>query len=371
MCVHQNRLVIGGADDATVVWFTKELSPTDSPGFNDTLTLTIESGGAVTGLASMNSNLFIFKKNDVYVVAGTMPDATGQSSSLSEPTRLPSGIGCTDQRSVLTTPVGIFFRSPRSIELLTPDLQIRPIGDKIKARLEAYPFVTSVSHNAATEEVYFVCQNQQVSRIVTGAGFTVLVYSYMSNTWYEWNMGNLGEGPASMTVIDNKPWLACANPLDDPSQAHVYRQGAGYVDALANAGANYTYQYIPVVWQTAPFALNQVQGFQRIKRLRLLARAFTMTGIPGVSMQLSTDGSASQTVTFTSAEAASVNGIQGFLQLEAHVANQKGQLLSMYTQTTPPTSVTQNITGVRFSNLALVVGLKAGLNKRITEQAKH
>jgi hypothetical protein len=371
MCVHQNRLVIGGADDATVVWFTKELSPTDSPGFNDTLTLTIESGGAVTGLASMNSNLFIFKKNDVYVVAGTMPDATGQSSSLSEPTRLPSGIGCTDPRSVLTTPVGIFFRSPRSIELLTPDLQIRPIGDKIKSRLEAYPFVTSVSHNAATEEVYFVCQNQQVSRVVTGAGFTVLVYSYMSNTWYEWNMGSLGEGPASMTVIDSKPWLACANPTDDPSQAHVYRQGTGYVDALANAGSSYTYQYVTVVWQTAPFALNQVQGFQRIKRLRLLARAFTTTGIPGVSMLLSTDGSASQAVSFTSAEAASVNGVQGFLQLEAHVANQKGQLLSMYTQTTAPTSVTQNITGVRFSNLALVVGLKAGLNKRITEQAKH
>jgi hypothetical protein len=372
MCVHQNRLVIGGADDATVVWFTKELSPTDAPGFNDTLTLTIESGGAVTGLASMNSNLFIFKENDIYVVAGTMPDATGQSSSLSEPTRLPSGIGCTDPRSVLTTPIGIFFRSPRSIELLTPDLQIRPIGDKVKQRLETYPFVTSVSHNPATEEVYFVCQTNRVSRVVTGSAFTVLVYSYMSNSWYEWSLAALGEGPASMTVIDNKPWLACANPVDDPTiQAHVYQQGNGYVDGLANAGATYTYQYIPVLWQTAPFALNEVQGFQRTKRIRLLARAFTATGIPGMSMLLGTDGSASQTVTFTSGEVTSINSIQGLIQLEAHVANQKGQLIVMGAQTLSPPSISQNTTGVRFSNIALVVGLKSGLNKRITEEAKH
>lgn len=375
MCVHQNRLVVGGADDPTVVWFSKELSPTDAVGFNDLLTLTIEAGGAVTGLASMNSSLFVFKKNDIYVVSGSMPDATGNSSSLSEPTRLPSGIGCIDHRSVLSTPIGIFFQSTRSIELLTPDLQITPIGDKVIDRLSSYPHIVSVSHNATTQEVYFVCQNTLLSRTSTTATPIVLVYSYLINAWYEWSVSHLGTGQASMTVVGQLPWIAMRDS-NATSQAYVYQQVAGqYVDGLEDTTPPtnaYTYSFIQTSWATAPFALNQVQGFQRVKRCRLLARIIGGSGVPGFQFVLGTDASAVQTSLWTSAQAGAVDAVQGLLQLETHVANQKGQLLSLACATLAPVGGVNQFTGaVRFSNIALVVGLKAGLNKRITEEAKH
>jgi hypothetical protein len=376
MCVHQNRLVVGGADDSTVVWFSKELSPTDAVGFNDLLTLTIEAGGAVTGLASMNSSLFVFKKNDVYVISGTMPDATGNSSSLSEPTRLPSGIGCIDHRSVLSTPIGIFFQSTRSIELLTPDLQITPIGDKVIDLLSLYPYIVSVSHNATTQEVYFVCQSTLLSRTTANANSRVLVYSYLINAWYEWRTDHLGEGQASMAMVGPVPWLAMRNSISSTAQAYVYQQVLGqYVDGLEDTTSPtnaYTYSFIQSLWQTAPFSLNQVQGFQRTKRCRLLARIVNGTGAPGFEFGLGTDNSALQLSQWTSAEANAVAAMQGLLQLETHVANQKGQLLLLACRTLVPTGGVNQFTGaVRFSNIALVVGLKAGLNKRITEEAKH
>jgi hypothetical protein len=376
MCVHQNRLVVGGADDATVVWFTKELSPTDSPGFNDALTLTIEAGGAVTGLASMNSSLFVFKENDIYVVAGTMPDATGQSSSLSEPTRLPHGIGCVEPKSVLSTPIGVFFQSFRGVELLTPDLQINFIGDKIRQRVQVYPEILSISHNHQSEEVYIVCATQKVTRTDDNIAAIVLVYSYMSNSWYEWTLQDLADGAYSniaMTVIGSRPWVAIGHTGASANGGYIYEQGNSYVDGLANNASAYNYAYPSVQWQTAPFALNQVQGFQRVKRIRLLATRIYGTTLAPVGIRLETDGAGNQQlVSFTESQLTSIFALQGgLLQLETHVAQQKGQLLSMAAQTTAPSVVDTTAVGYRFSNLALVVGLKSGLNKRITEEAKH
>lgn len=373
MCVHQNRLVIGGADDPTVVWFTKELTPTDAPGFNDLLTISIEAGGAVTGLASMNSNLIIFKKNDIYIVSGSMPDATGQSSSLSEPVRLPSGIGCTDHRSVLSTPVGVFFRSERSIELLTPDLQVRPVGDKIMDILASSPFVTGVAHSAKAQEVYFMLHDFRDSGVNVMTP-RLMVYSYMINAWYEWTIDNLGGDMGFITTVNDAPWVALAQLGGETfgTMANVYFQSYNeYVDGIRNvSGPNYTYSFYPTQLTTAPFAMNQVQGFQRVKRARLLLKSLG-GDMGGVVFTLGTDTSQTQSVTFTATNMSNINVAQGgTLQLETHVAYQKGQFLQLGMQTTAPVSVSSATAGYRLSNIALVVGLKQGLNKRITEEAK-
>ena len=309
-----------------------------------------------------------------------MPDATGNRSGLSEPTRLPSGIGCIDHRSVISTPIGVFFQSTRSIELMTPDLQIQSIGDKIIDRLTVRPNVVATAHNATTQEVYFVCQQSLMSRADTTPPFIVLVYSYFINSWYEWSLEDLGQGQASMTVIGAQPWLAMREPdrtVPATPQAYVYRQiDKQYADGLENLvdPTVLSYSFIPVSWVTAPFALNQVQGFQRVKRCRLLAQNVSgnNTLVPGLDFMLLTDLSTQQTSSWTSAEVFEVTAVQNLIQLETHVANQKGQLLALGCQTTPPADpLTSAAVNVRYSNIALVVGLKAGLNKRITEEAKH
>jgi hypothetical protein len=78
-----------------------------------------------------------------------------------------------------------------------------------------------------------------------------------------------------------------------------------------------------------------------------------------------------QTVTFTESQVKSIQTSQGFIQLETHCANQKGQLQLVGFTETAPAVVNDQCRNLFMSNIAVVVGLKTGLNKRITEQAKH
>jgi hypothetical protein len=379
MCVHQNRLVIGGADDASVIWFSKELSPTDAPGFNDALTINIQDGGPVTGLASLGENLIVFKKADTYIVSGTMPDATGRSTSFGTPYSLPSGLGCIDHRSIIETPIGVFFQSARSIELLKPNLEIFPIGDKVQNYLVSAQ-VISVAHNAKSQEVYF-------STTVQGATNSyVLVYNYLINGWYTWDMTNVTQSSdVRVAVMSSQMWVATKstddwNLLNTP-QAFVYKQNSIYVDRLQGA-SSYTLQFYPLSWIMGPFSMSGQQGFQRVKRVRLFQyfNAPTSGGYAGSNIGVGTDGGVTggpstyylvQNAFFTEAQAESIVPLQGFLPMEVHCANQKGQLqMISYTQT-PPSTLTLDSKNVYMNGVSIVVGLKEGLNKRITEQAKH
>jgi hypothetical protein len=373
MCVHQNRLVIGGADDASVIWFSKELNPTDAPGFNDALTINIQDGGPVTGLASLGDNLIVFKKSDVYIIPGTMPDATGRSTSFGTPYALPSGLGCVDHRSVIETPMGVFFRSTRSIELLKPNLEIFQIGDKVQDYLNADQQVVSTAHNAKSQEIYF-CMD----------GGNTLVYSYKLNGWYVWKTQSFTESSGNrIAVMDSYAWIASKSTdswnLTNTPQAFVYKQNDIHVDRLQGA-LDYTLKFYPMFWVMGPFSMSGEQGFQRVKRVRLFAYQDYSGTLPGTSISIGTDGAVVgfssvsylvQNASFTQQQIQSIYNLQGFVQMEVHCANQKGQLQMIAYTETAPAVVNVDCANLYMSSVSIVVGLKDGLNKRITEQAKH
>ena len=80
-----------------------------------------------------------------------------------------------------------------------------------------------------------------------------------------------------------------------------------------------------------------------------------------------------QTASWTEAETAATYTDQNREVYEVHVAEQKGQKLTLSYQEVIPASLVgmQHGYGTAFSNMALVVGLKSGLDKRITSGAKH
>ena len=387
MSVHQNRLVLGGADDATVVWFSKELSPTDAPQFNDALTIQIEDGGAVTGLASMESVLVIFKRTMTWLVPGDMPDDTGAninrgyvSNALGTPVRMPHGIGCVDHRSVIATPVGVFFKSDRTIELLGKDMSITPIGLKLDDTLAQRSEVCAAIHNPKDTEVWFALR-------VPGTTNSPLfaVYNYQADVWSTHATAGGGSFYTTpMTIMDGNVYFA--SEYDDgsnPIQGIVYKQTENKFFDVTPIGRS----YVPMSWRTAPLAVNNVQGFQRLKRLRVfgnpiptLSTGATQTRDPhGAQFAVQTDYAASgindgaQTATWTEAEATDVYNAQGREVYEVHLREQKGQAVTLqYTETAPANlSTLQHGYGTAFSNMSFVVGLKAGLDKRITSGAKH
>lgn len=392
MTVHQNRLVAGGADDATVVWFSKELSPTDAPGFNDALTIQIEDGGPVTGIASLESVLVIFKQNMTFIVPGDMPDDAGGainrgyvSNTLGTPVRMPHGIGCIDHRSVVETPVGVFFQSARTIELLARDMSITPVGLKLDDSLKQLGNIVSAAHNARDNEVWFVFKADGASQVDWAT------YNYLTDTWSAHTLGPWGttvRTASAVTMVGNVPhMMARYVPAVGTSQTIVFRQNdSTFFDVGPNA-TNNGRLYVPMSWQTAPIAMNQIQGYQRLKRIRVIGSPIptTSTGAAatrephGASFTLQTDYATaglnigSQAASWTEAEATEVYNDQNREVYEVHVAEQKGQKLTLsYTETAPAsiTGLTHGY-GTAFSNLALIVGLKSGLDKRITSGAKH
>jgi hypothetical protein len=389
MTVHQNRLVLGGADDATVVWFSKELSPTDAPGFNDALTIQIEDGGPVTGLASMESLLVVFKRGMTVIIPGDMPDDTGGavnrgyvSNTLGTPVRMPHGIGCIDHRAVVETPVGVFFQSQRTIELLSRDMSITPIGLKLDDTLTEYPEVTAAVHNPKDTEVWFALRKPTTTASV------FVVYNYTTDVWskHTTNLDSFQPVTFPMTIMDNIVYFATnwIDPLGvQPLQTVVYKQTDDKFFDVSPSGR----RYVSMAWQTAPIALNQVQGYQRMKRIRVfgspiptLSTGAAQTRDPhGVSFTLQTDYATTgpnlgtQTAAWTEAEATAVYAAQNREVYEVHVAEQKGQKLTLsYVETAPANinTLTHGY-GTAFSNMAFVVGLKSGIDKRITSGAKH
>ena len=380
MCIHQNRLILGGADDTTVIWMSKELTPTEAPGFNEALTLTISDAGAVTGLASLNGNLIIFKRSAIFVVPGVLPDATGAAPSMGEPIKLPAGVGCIDHRSVLETPMGVFFQSERGLEILPPSLQVQLIGDKIVDTLTEYPKVVSAIHYANDQEARFLLEKSD------GTSRVLVNYSYLFSVWSKHLINYLG-GAQKMGVVDGTPWLAASAPVtwSGTPQAAVYRQSeVSALDILPSlTGPNINYVKMSVL--TAPIDVHQVQGFQRVKRARLLMTnnvrpELVADLLPAVAMGALTDYyspsmlSGVQLVSWTAAQVQTILTTQSRVQVETHLREQKGQSVQIgYIEGSPATSPTYTGKGwgLAISNVALVVGLKKGLDKRILPDAKR
>ena len=389
MTVHQNRLVMGGADDATVVWFSKELSPTDAPAFNDALTIQIEDGGPVTGVASLQSVLVIFKQGMTFIVPGDMPDDTGAainrgyvSNALGTPIRMPHGIGCIDHRSVVETPVGVFFQSQRTIELLSRDMSIVPTGLQLDDTLQDY-VVAGAVHNPRDNEVLFTL----AKRDGTASSVQIVVYNYLSKLWAkhalsDWAASIQASNPA-ISILGTIPHLMAQDSSTGTPRSVVFKQSDSTFFDVGPQGR----AYVPMAWKTAPLAVNKVQGYQRTKRIRVFGDPIPTksTGAAqsrnphGASFTLQTDYATSgvndgdQTVSWTEAETAAVYTAQGREVYETHVAQQKGQALTLSYTETPPADVA-SLThgyGTAFSNMTLVVGLKKGLDKRTIPQAKH
>lgn len=363
MCVHQNRLVIGGADDPTVIWFTKELNPTDAPGFNDTLTFTVEDGGAVTGLASLENSLIVFKRGDIFVISGTMPDSTGYAPSLSPPICLPHGIGCRDHRSVVETPIGVFFLSSRTIELLTPNFELQPVGLQFNG-MDGFDTVTvtSASVNAERQEVYFTYYT--TSDPLRRSAIAVFNYAIMG--WVRWTQNVLGDSWL-MTQVDgvNNLITAGSNTAGAP-QALLYRESDTYADKIKGND----YRFIGVTLLTAPFAMHNIQGYERAKRASILLNQVAGS-YPAIQVQVRGPAqSPPQIATWTSTEMGSLMTSTTWSgQLEVHVSEQKNRFVTLGVVTSG-TGAADNIP-LRIAGYAFRIGLKQGFNKRTTETARH
>lgn len=253
LCAHQDRLWGIRLEDPTEAWYSKFVTPNIGLAWNPSLIVKFQE--RMTALASMDGNLYAFSRGSIYTVIERPADNTGLDTTYEAPQRLSGEIGCSEPRSVVTSPVGIFFLSPCGLYVAprgggTPE----HIGDPIEKTLASYPVIVGAIHAPEAQQVRFACVDQEGS---AGVG-RILVYDYSVGQWFVWNYGEIPIG--SIVLHLGKMVLA----IPDSSETHkIWREDDGFDDPSGFVGATLV---------TGGIALGGLAGYQAIQYVTLLGK---------------------------------------------------------------------------------------------------
>lgn len=250
ICTYNNRVFISGMEDPNLIWYSKNKFDNTNENtipveFSDFNTIGVNAfGGRVTALAQMDSNLIIFKENNIYSIAGNGPDDTGNNSDypISGPALITTDAGCVNASSVVLMPLGLMFQSSKGIYLLDRSQQPEYIG----APVEAYNgfSITSASLSQSTNQVIFT----------TSAGPT-LVYDYFHKQWAVWT--NSLTSSQGGVIWDGQFTFVKANGLVFTQDTSTFTDGG---------------TAISLKWTSANISLAQIQGYQMVYSIYLLGQ---------------------------------------------------------------------------------------------------
>lgn len=139
LCAHKDRVFVTDPYGINV-YYSSFYVDGEMPWFNPQFFIRPHGGtGPITGLASMDGRLFIFKRDAIFVVDGDGPPENGGTGmEFSPPARLTTEYGCISPWSIVLTNNGIMYRSDRGIELLTRSLQVTWIGERVASTVDTY-----------------------------------------------------------------------------------------------------------------------------------------------------------------------------------------------------------------------------------------
>lgn len=233
----QNRVFLINSEQDRLFYskITNEGFPVE---FNDTLQMPIpEVGGNNTALRTMDDKLVIFKRDAIYFLSGDGPNNLGEQDTFIEPELISSEIGCVNERSVILTPSGLFFKSQKGIYLLSRSLSLTYIG----APVEDYNDLTISS-------AVIVADKNQI-RFTTQDG-DCLVYNYYQKKWSTFTNH---KGLSAVDIDDDYFYLRTDNL--------VYKESTEYSDNGTP---------IKTKIETGWLNFAGVQAFQRVYRMLLL-----------------------------------------------------------------------------------------------------
>lgn len=182
--------------------------------FNPAFNFYVHDGsGPITALASMDGRLFVFKRDQVFVVDGDGPGEAGPAGNeFSQPQALASRYGCIDHRSLVVTPGGIMYRSTRGIELLSRNLKVDWVGERVQNTVDANPYTTGCTMGPDARIYWTLATDKNnLNGLYYVPGCTV-VYDTSADAW---------------SVLRFTPWTAV--------YGHAFQGVASVMEPLASA----------------------------------------------------------------------------------------------------------------------------------------
>lgn len=235
LAVHRNRMVGIPADDRTCFWYSKQKVKGAGYEWSDELLVRLDSHGDNTAIASFSDKILVFKRTATYLVPGEGADATGVGG-FDTPYLLSGDLGCTDKPSVLTTSVGVIFKSARGFYLYGGGLKY--IGGPVQ-NFDKYDVISAVLEEDSHRAVFFLSDQQPA-----------LVYDYLTEQWGTYT----DHDAVAASVWQGKvAWLG--------SDARVHVQSEEFLDGGEAYGLK-----LGLGWITMAGAL----GWQRFRKVGVL-----------------------------------------------------------------------------------------------------
>lgn len=246
MAFGETRAYIIPSDSRNTIWCSKKYAPGRSVEWSSNLILT-EGGthsGSFTAIAVLDTNIIVFKQDQLLYFYGDGPDNTGANGSFGAFQKLSSDVGCIDPGSLAIIPAGLLFRSQRGIELLSRGLQVSYVGWPVEPIVQGITTIASAT---------VMPQYQQVRFVPSVAGQPVLVYDYLANRWSTYSsMASL----STANVLGNYWWISADGStcnIETPKQ-------------FLDAGTN----FIQMTLETPEIPSANIQGWGRIYRIGFL-----------------------------------------------------------------------------------------------------
>ena len=240
LATYRNRAVYLTPESPLSWGYSKQIIPGTPVEFNSELFIQAvdPKGGNLTALAEMDDKIILFKNSYMFYVVGEGPSPSGLNNDYQDPQVISTDTGCINQNSIVLTPIGLMFQSPKGIYLLNRALQVSYIG----AEVEAFNGAT------VTSAILINSLNQVRFTLNTGVA---LVYDYYFQQWSVFTNINA----ADSTFFQNQ---------------HTYITQGGVISqenmsVFTDSGA-----FIPLFMETSWFSFAGLQGFERFYKMLLL-----------------------------------------------------------------------------------------------------
>jgi hypothetical protein len=333
---YKRRAFLVPSEDTNSYWYSKEITPTTADSIGTPVEFSLEfvqsvaeEDGKVTGLAEMDDKLIIFKTSGISVSVGNGPSPNGLNNDFTLPQRLATDTGCLYGRSIILSPLGLLFQSPKGFYLLDRSLSVSYIG----APIESYNSIECTSANLMYDrnEIWFALKDGKT-----------IVFNYYFNQF--------SLLPSIISADLDQQATIYKGVYVIVSQVLKIETPGIYQDVLSNGvGSGYAMK-VATGWMS--FA--QVQGFQRIYKLLLLGDYKSAHRLQ-LQVAVDFDDTVVQTTNITATTTPPY-------QYRFFMTRQKCESIKFIIQDLAPTSGSW-AEAFTLSNMAMEVGIKRGLNK--------
>lgn len=329
-----NRMFALSSEDPNEIWYSHKWLPGEPVNFSAFLTLRVDQGlfrntGDGVALGVIGSATIVLKDNCIIGFEGDGPLATGEQNSFTDPKLINSDIGCSNARSVVSTPTGIFFKSEKGIYVLTSGYEVKYIG----ASVEDYNDETILDSTVIEKRnlVVFVTESR------------ALIYNYQQNKW------STSSFLAGKSVCNWKNKLAILKSDDT-----IFVQE----DSLYKNGDDHYGMKLVTPWL-------KVSGIQNFGRLWEIVILGDYHAAHDLSVKVYFDYDSTDFTTYTIQPDAG----DGVYQYRIHMDRQKMESVKIEIEDVPDEASSGE--SLTLSNITLLLGKKKGTYKNINDSRKY